>query len=52
MTEREKIEILEGISREGPPTARIQAIRVVRELGVDRAGGSVEALDELGLRRR
>jgi hypothetical protein len=52
MTKQEMIEILEQIARHGPPTAQIQAIRVLRELGVDKpAGTSFDDLDEVGLRR-
>jgi hypothetical protein len=53
MTEQEMIEILEGIAREGPPTARVSAIRLLLELTPSAEdAGNFEALDELGVRRK
>jgi hypothetical protein len=53
MSREEQIKILEGIAREGPPTARIAAIRLLLELTPDEpVAGDFEALDELGVRRK
>lgn len=53
LSQEEMLEILEGIARDGGDTARIQAIKLLREMenGEEIPQGAFEQLDELAPRR-
>lgn len=54
LSQDEMLEILEGIARDGGDTARIQAIKLLREMndGEEIPEGAFSQLDELAPRRK